>query len=237
MWLGPAPDAPYCVDRCEVKGPRNAIFHVYDYAIGFIAGWGAHPYDQLQWWLDEEGLGMPVEVEASGTIPTEGFFNTITHWDAHLRYANGLQVRFCDNKTIGKYLPKLEGFKPAAQGVLFMGGEGWMYTERNGFAASSREILMQSKNPGPRRVVDAGPSHTGNLIDAILGKNKTVTTLESAIRSDICCHLADLAIRYGGRLGWDAAKNTITGNDAAKAQMHRAMRKPWDVLNPQYARA
>jgi hypothetical protein len=47
--------------------------------------------------------------------------------------------------------------------------------------------------------------------------------------------LSDLAIRYGGRLGWDAAKNTITGNDAAKAQMHRAMRKPWDVLNPQYA--
>jgi len=91
-----------------------------------------------------------------------------------------------------------------------------------------------SGNPGPRRVVNAGALHTVNLIDAILGKNKTVTTLASAIRSDISCHLVDLAIRHGGKVGWDAAANTITGNDAAKAGMSRAMRKPWDVLNPKY---
>lgn len=235
LWLGPAPDAPYCADRVEVKGPRNAIFHVYDYAIGFVAGWGAHPYDQLQWWLDEENLGMPTEVHATGTIPTEGFFDTVTHWDAQLRYANGLEVRFCDNRTIHTYLPKLDGFRPAGQGVLFIGSEGWLYTERSSFAASSQEILRQVRNPGPRRVVNAGSSHTRNLIDAALGENKTVATLDSAIRSDICCHLVDLAIRHGGEVGWDGTKNTVIGNEAARAGMRRPMRAPWDVLNPRYA--
>jgi hypothetical protein len=91
-----------------------------------------------------------------------------------------------------------------------------------------------SGNPGPRRVVNAGALHTVNLIDAILGKNKTVTTLASAIRSDISCHLVDLAIRHGGKVGWDAAANTITGNEPAKLAMRRPMREPWNVLNPKY---
>jgi predicted dehydrogenase len=234
MWLGPAPDAPYCPARVKVKGANNAIFNVYDYTIGFIGIWGAHPYDQFQWWLDEENLGMPVEVQASGTIPTEGFFDTVSHWDAQLRYPGGLEVRFCDNITIHKYLPKLEGFAPAGDGVLYLGSKGWLFTSRDKFEASSREILQQVRNPGSRRVVNAGAQHTINLIDAVLGKNKTVTNVESAIRSDISCHLVDLAIRHGGKVGWDAAANTITGNEPAKLAMRRPMREPWNVLNPKY---
>lgn len=234
LWLGPAPDAPYCKERCEVKGPPNAIFHVYDYAIGFVAGWGAHPYDQFQWWADEAGIGMPVEVQATGSIPAEGFRNTATHWDAQLRYANGLEVRFCDSETIGKYRPSIGDKKPATNGVIFVGTEGWIYTSRSDWEASSREILLQAKEPGPRRLVDAGATHTGNFLDAIRGRNKIVAPLESGMRSDICCHLTDLAIRHGGKLGWDAAKNQVTGNEAARAAMHRPMRQPWDVLNPKY---
>lgn len=233
LWLGPAPDAPYSKERCEVKGPPNAIFHVYDYAIGFVAGWGAHPYDQFQWWADEAKIGMPVEVQATGSIPTEGFRNTATHWDAQLGYPNGLEVRFCDDETIAKYRPSIGEKKPASNGVIFIGSEGWIYTSRSDWGASNRDILLKSKDPGSHRVVDAGATHTGNFLDAILGKNKTATTLESAMRSDICCHLTDLAIRHG-ELNWDAATNKITGNDAARAAMHRPMRKPWDVLNPKY---
>ena len=39
LWLGPAPLAPYTHDRV-IGGGR---WHIYDYALGFIAGWGAHP--------------------------------------------------------------------------------------------------------------------------------------------------------------------------------------------------
>ena len=39
LWLGPAPVTPYTTDRV-IGGGR---WYIYDYAIGFIAGWGAHP--------------------------------------------------------------------------------------------------------------------------------------------------------------------------------------------------
>ena len=65
LWLGPAPMAPFCHDRCLEQSARNGIFHIYDYAIGFIAGWGAHPVDMLQWWADNAGLEtIPVHYEA-----------------------------------------------------------------------------------------------------------------------------------------------------------------------------
>ncbi|MFQ5806782.1 MAG: Gfo/Idh/MocA family protein, partial [Phycisphaerae bacterium] len=50
LWLGPAPEAPYTVDRCR----REGAFHIYDYALGFIAGWGAHPLDIAQWGNDAD---------------------------------------------------------------------------------------------------------------------------------------------------------------------------------------
>ncbi len=234
MWLGPAPEAPFSQDRVLTKGKRNGIYFIYDYAIGFVAGWGAHAYDQLQWWLDEMNFGMPERVEATGTIPTEGLFNTVTHWDATITYPGLPKVRFADCETINKHLPVLDGLKPLGHGTVFVGSEGWLYFHRNGFQASSREILQKSKDPGPRRVVNAGVTQQANFLDAILGKNKVVSPLDSAIRSDICCHLTNLAIRTGKPVGWDAKNNMITGNTEAVPLIKRAMREPWNVLNPKY---
>jgi hypothetical protein len=76
MWLGPAPKAPFSHDRCLTPG---GIWFNYDYAIGFVAGWGAHSLDMLQWWLDNAGGPlMPVSCEARGTIPpASNFQNTM----------------------------------------------------------------------------------------------------------------------------------------------------------------
>ena len=233
LWLGPAPEAPYCDRRCLKQGIDNAIFHKYDYAVGFIAGWGAHPYDQLQWWLDETGVGAPTRVEATGSIPTAGFLDTVTHWDVLVRYPNLPPVRFCDAETIENYLPPLEGMDKKQHGTLFVGDEGWLYFERHGWSASSRAILAQHKNPGPRRVIHS-TSQTGNFLEAIRGETRPVSPLPSAIQSDLVCHLGDLAIRHGSPLDWDADQNTITNNEAARRAMHRPMREPWNVLDPRY---
>ena len=78
LWLGPAPKAPVCRDRCLRSGePGNGIFHIYDYAIGFLAGWGAHPLDVAHWGYPH----IPVEYSGTGKIPTEGLFDTIVDWD------------------------------------------------------------------------------------------------------------------------------------------------------------
>ncbi|MBT8036637.1 MAG: Gfo/Idh/MocA family oxidoreductase [Verrucomicrobiae bacterium] len=234
MWFGPAPLREYSNDRCE---KAKGIYHIYDHAIGYVAGWGAHPMDQLQWWLDETGVGIPVEVNATGKIPTTGLYNTVTHWDAEMRYANDMTIRFADRQSIDPYLPKLDGFKKQDHGTLFLGSDGWVYCSRYSIQASSRELLAKSKNPGDKRLIHSKGKHERNFIDAIKGDNQTVTNLPSAIRSDVACHLIDLAIRHGGSVRWDQSKQTILGNDAAQKAMHRPMRQPWDVLNPKYTGA
>jgi predicted dehydrogenase len=233
LWLGPAPEKPFCEDRCLQQGSRNGIFHIYDYAIGFLAGWGAHPMDQLQWWLDDNGLSIPEEVEATGSLPVEGLFDTLVHWDAKLRYRGGREITFADATTIAKHLPKLEGLKPGSHGTLFVGSEGWVYCARNSVQTSSPALRTKLKEPGSKRVVHS-TNHMGNFVDAILGKNETVTSLASAIRSDIACHLVDQAVRNSGPIQWDNDKMTITNNEEAKAAMHRPMREPWNVLNKKY---
>ncbi len=237
MWLGPAPSVPYSDERCQprgAKGGNNGIFHIYDYAIGYLAGWGAHPMDQLQWWLDEIGLTIPEQVKASGTVPTTGLFNTVTRWESQLQYSNGMNIHFADRHSIHKYLPKLEGFKPGGHGTLFVGSEGWVCCSRSSLQGSSRELLHKHRNPGQKRLIHSKGGHDRNFIEAILGQSKTVSNLSSAIRSDLTCHLVDQAIRNGGNVRWDDKKKTIVGNEGAIAGMRREMRKPWDVLNPKY---
>jgi hypothetical protein len=41
--------------------------------------------------------------------------------------------------------------------------------------------------------------------------------------------LSDLCIRTGEPVQWDPEKETITGNDTARAMIRRAMRSPWGV--------
>jgi hypothetical protein len=106
FWLGPAPEAPFCRDRCLETGQRNGIFHVRDYSIGFIAGWAAHPLDQVQWWADHSGMTIPVTYEGTGKFPSDGLFNCSYQWDLRCTYSNGLVMHFMDNET---YKTKSDG--------------------------------------------------------------------------------------------------------------------------------
>ena len=232
LWLGPAPKAPFCNDRCLVQGGRNAIFHVYDYAIGFIAGWGAHPMDQLQWWADKADMGIPTEYKGTGVIPTEGLFNTITHWDVECTYPSGLKMFFMDTQTalkakrVAPYLEKVHKFGNC---TTFIGSDGWVAVSRGGWATSTEEIRLKAKDPGSERLV-VSTNHTNNFVDSILKREQAVANLDSAVRSDIICHLSDIAIRTGETIGWDPRKETVVGISDAVKMMHRPMREPWDKL-------
>jgi len=44
MWLGPAPEAPYCPERCHYS-----FRWILDYSGGMVTDWGAHLNDIAQW--------------------------------------------------------------------------------------------------------------------------------------------------------------------------------------------
>jgi predicted dehydrogenase len=227
MWLGPAPKVPFCPDRSLRQGSRNGIFHIYDYAIGFVAGWGAHPADMLQWWLDNAGVpNMPVSCEAKGVIPTTGLFNTLTNWDAHFVYPKGLKMRFMDDQTANKQKPHIG--VTGGHGTLFIGSEGWVRVGRDGWQTSSEALRQKAKDPSSKRL-PISRDQIQNFVDCVLNRRQPVDDLHSAVRSDILCHLIDISVRTGKKLEWDNQQETIVGNEQASKMMHREMRPPWTL--------
>jgi len=227
LWLGPAPEKPYSPDRVSNKG----AWHIYDYALGFIAGWGAHPLDQLQWWADEVGLGIPASYKTTGRIADGPLFNTAYQWKMEATYANGIPMTFMDTETAKSFADTLpanmrEPMQERGDGTMFVGTKGWVSVSRGALKASSEKLRRKAKEPGPIRL-PVSRNHCYDFMDAVLTRSQPVTSLESAIRSDIISHMGDIGIRTGETVKWDPEKETVVGSAAAVQMMHRPMRAPW----------
>ncbi len=228
MWLGPAPHQPFCPDRITKEGS----WFIYDYALGFIAGWGAHPLDLLQWWADEEQLGVPSKYRATGTIPDQGLFDAATHWQMEFAYPSGLRGHFLDTESAkqpGSVIPfDQTGPIRSDNGTLFMGSDGWVAVSRGALYTSSDELRRKAKDPGPRRL-PASRNHFQNFIDAVSNRQQPVATLDSAVRSDLISQMGDICKRTGNELQWDAANEMVVGSSDAVKMMSRPMRAPWTL--------
>ena len=53
MWLGPAPDEAVHGRPLQAAG----TYWIYDYSIGYLGGWGAHPLDIMVWGSDADSAG------------------------------------------------------------------------------------------------------------------------------------------------------------------------------------
>jgi predicted dehydrogenase len=246
-WLGPAAAHPFCANRCTTDEPRG-IFHISDYTLGNIANWAAHPLDQMQRWADAVGRkDPPVHYEGSGKFPESGLYDCATQWNVRCTWADGLTLDFMDNATYqaladaphppGRQLPN---------GAVFVGSEGWVIVEYGRVHTSNPSLMTTVMGPNEKRVpasvLDQIPdslpkgqqqqltaAHHQAWIKAIRTGGSSVDGIESAFRSDMISQLSDLCIRTGQPVRWDPAKQTITGNDTARAMMRKAMRSPWGV--------
>ena len=225
-WIGPAPMKPYTKSRCSEWG----AYHIYDYALGFIAGWGAHPLDIAQWGLDMDHTS-PVFYEGKGEIPEGGLFDTVDNWDVKCRYADGVTLRFmCDR--VAKDVPGLMDDprkRPFLDhGTTFWGEGGWISVSR-GFLYASPKELQKTRIREDEKPVLRSSSQGGNFVESIRTRRPTINPLDSAIRSDTISHLSDIAIRLGRAVHWDPAKERIIDDRGATERLDRPMRKPWTI--------
>ena len=204
LWLGPAPVAPYTHDRVFGVGR----WHIYDYALGFIAGWGAHPLDIAHWGYPH----IPVEYAGTGRIPTEGLFDTVVDWDLRGRYASGIEFTM----------------KTGGDKTTFVGTKGWVAATRGGIAAEPASLLKVAIKPDEVRLLH-DKHHYRDFADCVLTRRTPLSNIDSAVQSDFISHLGDIAIRTGRKINWDPAKETIVGDEAAARMMGRAMREPWTL--------
>ncbi|MEJ5340062.1 MAG: Gfo/Idh/MocA family oxidoreductase [Thermogutta sp.] len=207
MWIGPAPMKPYTVSRCNPPG----TYWIYDYSIGFLAGWGAHPLDIMIWGCDAD-LAGPMTFEGTGEIPKEGLYDTVIHWDVTVQMGNGVVMTF----------------KPGSDSTKFIGTEGWVDVRRAGIDAEPKSLLKLELGPNDVHLTRS-PRHDQNFIEAIKSGGKAIAPIDEAVRSDIISHMCDIAIRTGRKITWDPKKEEIVGDPEAAKMLSRPMRPPWKL--------
>lgn len=206
-WIGPAPMVPYTPDRCVAPG----TYFIYDYSIGYLAGWGAHPLDIMVWGSDTD-LAGPMTCEGTGEIPKEGLYNTVIHWDVRMHMADGVKVLF----------------KPGGDATKFIGPDGWVRISRSGIDAEPKSLLTATTRPSDATLQVSRRQDEG-FLDAVRSRKPAVSTVRDAVRSDVISHLCNIAIRTGRKIMWDPKKEAIVGDEAATRMTTRPMRAPWKL--------
>ena len=207
MWCGPAPVKPFTADR-----PRpNGTYWIYDYSIGYLGGWGAHPLDIMVWGSDADMAG-PMTVEGTGVIPTEGLYDTVYNWDMKFQMADGVKMIFL----------------PGGDSTKFIGTDGWVRIWRGGIDAEPKSLLGTKISLNEMKLIDS-KNHYQNFVDAVKNRVTPVSTMADAVRSDIISHLCNIAVRLKRKITWDPKKESIVGDDEAAKMMRRQYRAPWGL--------
>jgi glucose-fructose oxidoreductase len=205
-WVGPAQWAPYAVGRCRPPG----TYWIYDYSIGYLGGWGAHPLDIMVWGSDADQSGI-VEIEGAGVITPEGLYDSVHHWDMKGKLG---EVAFT--------------FKPGGDSTKFIGPDGWVEVRRGGIDAEPKSLLSSEIKPDEVHLVDS-PRQDQNFIDCVKSRKQAVSPLDEAVRSDVISHLCDIAVRLKRKVRWDPKKEIVLDDAEATRMLHRPMRAPWTL--------
>ena len=204
-WLGQAPWHPYSPVRVGLW--RNH----WETGAGVIADMGAHYFDFAQWAHDSEFSG-PVEYEGSARWPDGGFATVPFGVNVEARYADGVRLLMMNG-------PK---------GVRFDGDEGWIDCADDGtITAEPPSILRARSVPHVSWLYMHG--HIRNFLDGVKWRRPTASHPELAHRAHTICHAANLCLRLGRMLRWDARGERFVDDAEANRMLSRPMRPPWRV--------
>jgi predicted dehydrogenase len=207
MWCGPAPVNPYSPGRCRPPG----TYWVYDYSIGYLGGWGAHPLDIMLWGCDADQIG-PVTVEGTGDITPDALYDTVHNWDMDINFGGQVEMKFT----------------PGRDSTKFIGTDGWVRVWRGGCDAEPKSLL-QKEFPKDQQILPDSVRHDINFVRGVISREDPVSNIDHAVRSDIISLLCDIAVRLERKITWDPRKETIVGDPEAAKLMHRDMREPWGL--------
>ena len=206
MWLGPAPEEPYCDLRVT-----GAFRHISDYAGGSMTDMGAH-YNDITQMLRPSHLDAPVSFQVKkARFHERGIFDTAWGYEVVATYEDGLEIRM------------VEGPK----GMRWVGTEGWIdHTDLGEVTAQPVSILEEKKINIPPGMV--APHHR-NWLDCVKTRGRPVADAEVAHRSTTLSHAANLAMRLGRDLRWDRHTERFVNDEAANHMIARTMRAPWTL--------
>jgi predicted dehydrogenase len=232
LWLGPAPSVPF--------DPRRALYHFrwfWDYSGGQTTNLLSHDLDIVQWITG----AMPVRVAAfAARRSLEGFGETPDAFEAIYDYPQFLAT-----------WSSAEASAARAPGLEISGTKGTLTIDRRGFAiVPDRDVPADAQIPGyqfagaPKvdvrlrteaitdegyeQVRDQFVPHVRDFLDCVKTRRQPLSDLASGQRTNVACHLANIAMRVGRTIRWDDEKRDIAADAEASRLLTKTYRAPWD---------
>ena len=222
LWLGPAPQAPYHIDRCLYR-----FRFILEYAGGQVTNFGAHVFDIAQWGLGSETTG-PIEVESLGAEwpPKGSLFTTVVKARFRCRYVNDVEL-VCETGGYKTRFEGTDGWIEVAPGRLTSHPAS---LKDSAIGSSEIHLPVANKDRGAQSMVsDWSFDHVRNFLDAIKSRQDPIEPVEIGHRTASICHLGNIAMRLGRKLVWDPAAERFPSDAEANAMLTRPLRTPWQL--------
>jgi len=244
LWLGPAPQRAY--------NPNRAIYHFrwfWDYSGGQMTNLGHHSLDIVHWCTGAKGA--KAVTSAGGRFFLKDNCEVPDLQDVMVEYPTfhaTVQIREC----------AACGVSPNTGGLTFHGTQGTLVVNRNGFEviADKKEnplnivsrIIGGHPVGGPQPVPEQGEQfwtepikdtsgdsknqfveHARNFLECVKSRKEPNSDLESSHQVSTVCHLANISMKVGRKVRWDAEKEEILDDAEAASMLARPYRPPWDA--------
>ena len=229
MWTGPAPMRPYN----PIAHPRGWRAFM-EYGNGIVGDMCVHMLDMVRWMT---GLGWPNRVSSTGGIYVDKTSK------ANISDTQTASFDFGDTEVIWQHRTWGEANDPRYPwGATFYGDKGTLkasvmsydFVPNKGPAIHKDVTYELDQYPEDKtekdleqHVAPAIRHHMQDLLHAIATRSRPVADVEEGHISTASCILANMSMKLGRSLKWDAQKRQIVGDDEANRMLRRPYRRPW----------
>lgn len=225
LWLGPLHWQSY-----NARYSNGQFRWIMETGGGRICHPGAHLLSSVMWCMQADGTG-PSSIEAQGTSPTKGSWDTPVEMKVTYKFNNpdwelswnqpGESVAAEERKPDEPEIVQ-SGFGAIFHGekgdAIAWGADAGFWTERK---------VRQWKPPVSPTETHKISSHLEDWFQAIRTGSKTIMDIEAGVCVANLCNLGNLSFTLGRALQWDQTKFEITGNEQARRLMSRPQRFPY----------
>ncbi len=223
-WLGPAPERAYS----SVLSPRGVHNHYpdwrkyWEYGGGMVTDWGAHHLDIAQWALGMDDSG-PVKV----TPPEDRKAQS----GAVMEYANGVKVIHKPGNNVEIFGSEGKILVNRGRFMLQLGDKviaKYFDREDGSLGRELKKAETGYLKDAKVKLYKVTDSHIDDFLRCIKSRTKPITNEIVGSRSAICCHLVNIAYRYGEVINWDPINCKLTGGNAKSEWLGRTYREKYN---------
>ncbi len=222
LWQGPAPHTDY----------RDNVVHYnwhwfWNWGTGEINNNGFHELDICRWAL---GVDYPTKVTSSG-----GRYSFDDDWEFYDTQIAGFE--FGDDKMITWEGRSCNGFDihERGRGAAIHGTNGTILLDRNGYWAYDKsgklfKQVLERSHPATTDVVGIGALdlyHMENFMEAIRSGKKLNSPVDEAVKSNLICHLGNIAQKFSRTLITNPQDGKIVNDKEAMQLWGREYADGW----------